>query len=153
MITPRLGMHLALNKWRALSAFLLHPSRSQRTALEPSSEVILQQSSVLVAALNEFLAPFTGPETHAAQQQLKHLQAVVNEFAKFGYKLFSQPTEWHLLPGASQTRESTAASQAALSAGKTPLVVCPGLVRLPDPNGDHSSTGLRLVASPTVAAV
>jgi len=83
-----------MSKWRALTAFLLHPTRSQRTALTPNESAIAPQIQALASALNQFLEPFVVPDPNSRFQQTNHLQAVIFECTKLGYIVFSQPGEW-----------------------------------------------------------
>ncbi|KAK3324043.1 hypothetical protein B0T19DRAFT_402300 [Cercophora scortea] len=88
---------LALNKWRVLSAFLLHPSRSQRTTLPPSDAAIVPQAASLAGALDTFLAAFAPGDDNGRYQQNNHLQQVIIEATKLGYVLLSQPSEWQFI--------------------------------------------------------
>lgn len=79
---------LALHWWRVLSAFLLHPQRSQRTALSPSDAAVVPQAAALAQALNCFLLYFVEDSDTASFQQESHLREVIAECARFGYVLF-----------------------------------------------------------------
>jgi hypothetical protein len=83
-----------MTKWRALTAFLLHPARSQRTALTPNESVIAPQIQALASSLNQFLEPFVIPDHNSRFQQMSHLHAIILEFTKLGYVILSQPGEW-----------------------------------------------------------
>ncbi|KAM3503824.1 hypothetical protein MY10362_003938 [Beauveria mimosiformis] len=84
---------LALQKWRKLSAFLLHPARSQRTPLPTTGDAMVEeQTQELAESLNTFLRFFVDKQYQ--QQQVDHLQAVIEECAKLGYMLFSHPCDW-----------------------------------------------------------
>jgi hypothetical protein len=85
---------LAMTRWRALSAFLLHPMRSQRTPLAVNETAVTPQIQSLATALNQFLEPFVIPDHASRYQQSTHLQAVIYECTKLGYVVFSQPGEW-----------------------------------------------------------
>ncbi|KAJ4385146.1 hypothetical protein N0V85_008198 [Neurospora sp. IMI 360204] len=76
---------LALHWWRVLSAFLLHPQRSQRTALTPSDAALAPQAAALAQALNRFLRYFVEDSDTARFQQESHLREVIVECAKFGF--------------------------------------------------------------------
>lgn len=86
---------MAFREWRKLSAFLLHPARSQRTSLPASESAVVAQTEVLVEALNSFLGIFV--DQRYTQQQVGHLQAVMGEGAKLGYMLFSHPSDWEFI--------------------------------------------------------
>ncbi|KAM0745362.1 hypothetical protein ACQRIT_000746 [Beauveria bassiana] len=84
---------LALRKWRKLSAFLLHPARSQRTPLPTTGDATVEaQAQELARSLNTFLRFFVDKQHQ--QQQVDHLQAVIEECAKLGFMLFSHPCDW-----------------------------------------------------------
>jgi hypothetical protein len=89
------AVNTAFTKWRQLSAFLLHPNRSDRTPLIPSEDTNTQQAQQLTAALNGFLEPFVlANDRESRFEQENHLREVIVECAEFGYVLFSQPTEY-----------------------------------------------------------
>lgn len=124
----------ALRRWRLLSAFLLHPNRSQRTALPTNETAMAPQAKLLIDTLDPFLSPFVHAD-HAAgrYQQRSHLEAVILEVAKFGHVLLSQPSEWKFV--------YTTGLQ-----GRT-AVVCPGMVKVSDRDGRRYSE-LRQVVAP-----
>lgn len=95
---------LALRKWRELSAFLLHPGRSQRTSLPIGDAAVGMQAAELASSLNAFLRFFV--DQQQLQQQVGHLQAVIGECAKLGHMLFSHPCDWQFIyeAGAAATR-------------------------------------------------
>lgn len=70
-------------------------------------------------ALNEFLGAFLNEETRIHQEQ--HLQEVALECTKFGHAVLSQPAEYIYNFGSEDERE---------------LVVCPGLEKISNNNGD-----------------
>ncbi|KAJ4147945.1 hypothetical protein LMH87_002438 [Akanthomyces muscarius] len=86
---------LALRKWRNLSAFLLHPARSQRTSLPLGDAAVAMQAQELASSLNLFLRFFVDQQLQ--QQQVGHLQAIIEECAKLGYMLFSHPSDWEFI--------------------------------------------------------
>lgn len=86
---------LALRKWRELSAFLLHPARSQRTSLPTGNAAVEVQAQQLASWLNSFLHVFVDPQQQ--QQQVTHLQAVIGECAKLGCVLLSHPSDWEFV--------------------------------------------------------
>ncbi|TDZ35295.1 hypothetical protein C8035_v009825 [Colletotrichum spinosum] len=87
------AVSLALSRWRTLSAFLLHPMRSQRTPLSPAQSEVFPKAKDFATALNTYLGHFTHAD-QGQQRQTDHLQAVIFECAKFGYEILSQPGEW-----------------------------------------------------------
>ncbi|KAK6210249.1 hypothetical protein QIS74_11833 [Colletotrichum tabaci] len=91
---------LALSKWRTLSAFLLQPSRSQRTPLAPVESEVSPKAHNLATALNKFGHHFVLMDQASRLQQLEHLQAVILEFTRLGYEILSQPGDWHFTYGA-----------------------------------------------------
>lgn len=108
-------------KWRQLSAFLLHPNRSDRTPFAPSGEATAQQAQQLALELNRFLEPFVLRGRERSYEQESHLQQVLTECARFGYVLFSQPSEYRF----------DYDDQGRLGG----IVVCPGLERVSDEEG------------------
>ncbi|KAB5536393.1 hypothetical protein GE09DRAFT_1176388 [Coniochaeta sp. 2T2.1] len=123
---------LALSRWRVLSAFLLHPNRSQRTPLPASDAAIAPQVKSLANALDVFLAPFVlGPD-----RQKSHLEAAIAECTKFGYVLLSQPSEWTFVHVPDRL------GQAA--------VVCAGLVKLSNKDGRRYGSPFQVVAPKAV---
>lgn len=126
-------MAAALTKWRQLSAFLLHPNRSDRTPLAPPEEATAHQAQQLARELNRFLEPFVLRDRERSYEQESHLQQVLAECARFGYVLFSQPAEYRFDYG----------DQGRPGGG---IVVCPGLERVSDEEG-------RRYATPQVLAV
>ncbi|KAJ2899463.1 uncharacterized protein MKZ38_003020 [Zalerion maritima] len=130
------AMNLALSRWRTLAAFLLNPTRSNRNTLAPSETSITPQASGLVNALNSFLSPFVSDN----QQQSTHLQAVVLECTKFGYTLFSQPSDWKIN------------LSATLQPGYRMAVVCAGLDKLTTNEGQPYRSP-NSVSAPTLVQV
>ncbi|KAJ5678492.1 uncharacterized protein N7477_004125 [Penicillium maclennaniae] len=113
---------LALTQWRQLSAFLLHPNRSERNPLTPHNATIAPRARELIHKLEPFLDIFVDPKLRKNQQE--HLEDVTMECAKFGYLLFSQREELRMSFELGQERS-----------GSTELVVCPGLDRVSDDQG------------------
>ncbi|KAH8657846.1 hypothetical protein BX600DRAFT_499896 [Xylariales sp. PMI_506] len=133
-----IAYHTALNNWRTLSAFLLHPQRSQRGHLDPSEIALEAQLVSVLSALNKVLAPFV-PMDHASNHhQQTHLRAVALECVQFGYQLLSQPSEWRFDYG-----------EAVLAAQQRDgqwLVTCPGLEKLGSKSGDRYPAPRSIVA-------
>lgn len=139
---------LALNQWRTLSAFLLHPARSQRTPLPTSHTALAPQAAALAHALDSFLGYFAaGSDKEGRSQQRGHLEAVIAETTKFGYVLLSQPSEWRFVhvPGPSQQGQ-----QGQQTGGALVAVVCPGLVKVTDKDGTPYPVPQEAVAPSTV---
>ena len=131
---------IALNKWRVLSAFLLHPARSQRTPLPASSPAISAQVDGLAAALNRFLQYFVPGDDKAQAQQMNHLKDVIVECTKLGYTVLSQPSDWRFVH-----------TQGRGVGGRT-AVVCAGLVKVTHRDGTPFSSPNEVVA-PTIVRV
>jgi hypothetical protein len=128
----------ALNQWRALSAFLLHPARSQRTPLPTSSAAVTPQAAALSNALDTFLGYFVASDEGARSQQRSHLQAVIAETTKLGYVLLSQPSEWRFVHALSQ------------NTGGRVAVVCAGLVKVTERDGTPYPVPKQVVQPQTV---
>jgi hypothetical protein len=126
-----------------LSAFLLHPNRSQRTSLTPSEEALAPQIASLGNALNTFLGYFVLPDQQDKVQQLNHLQAVIFECSKLGFMLFSHPSDWRFIHRAGYASSMPAAKVA---------VVCAGLEKLSNKDGTAYSQPAQVVA-PTVVQI
>jgi len=129
---------LALTKWRTLSAFLLHPTRSDRSPLNPDGADSSSQISALAAALNAFLEPFVNPDPASRFQQTEHLQAVIHEVTKLGYVILSQPSEWRFVHRLDQKSFGTS------------FVVAPGLIKVSGRDGKAYQSPKTVVA-PLVA--
>lgn len=127
---------LALRKWRNLSAFLLHPGRSQRTPLPTDDATVVPQAQELADSLNAFLHFFVDQHQHQ-HQQVGHLQAVIEECAKLGYMLFSHPSDWEFVYEDSATRGG--------GAGAGGVVVEAGLCKLGGRDGAPEAFPQRLV--------
>lgn len=129
---------VALSRWRTLSAFLLHPQRAERTPLVASDHAVLPQAAGLANAMMSFLQPFVVPG--GGQGQAEHLQAVILECTKLGYVLLSQPADWRFV------------HSAAVQPGLRFLVVCAGLVKVGDKDGQPYDAP-RQVAAPLLVQV
>ncbi|KAL0474499.1 hypothetical protein QR685DRAFT_567438 [Neurospora intermedia] len=140
---------LALHWWRVLSAFLLHPQRSQRTALTPTDAALAPQAAAMAQALNSFLRYFVEYSDTARFQQESHLREVIVECAKFGYLLFSQPSDWCMLHVAGH--EQVAGTVRSYREG---IVCAAGLVKRTDKDGRRlggsAQTSGTLVVPPVV---
>ncbi|KAK8105103.1 hypothetical protein PG999_008462 [Apiospora kogelbergensis] len=115
------AMSTAMTKWRQLSAFLLHPNRSDRAPLPPPEEAVAQQAQQLAKELNRFLQAFVVSGREINYEQEDHLRQVLAECARFGYLLFSQPAEYRFNYDGQGRRGG--------------IVVCPGLERVSDGEG------------------
>ncbi|KAI0444150.1 hypothetical protein F4803DRAFT_561043 [Xylaria telfairii] len=125
----------ALTQWRQLSAFLLHPNRSDRTPLIPSDELLAGQEHELTVALNACLGPFVKGGEGQIYEQESHLEQVIRECATFGYLLFSQPSEYRL-----RFKNDKGGG----------VVVCPGLYKVVNDNGSYYQ---ELVLAPVVESI
>ncbi|KAJ6788469.1 hypothetical protein PWT90_02614 [Aphanocladium album] len=128
----RFGDHeanaLALREWRKLSAFLLHPARSQRTTLPAGDAAVARQAEELANSLNSFLHVFVDQQHQ--HQQVGHLQAVIEEGAKLGYMLFSHPSDWEFIYEAGTAADTR---EVVVEAGLCKLGGQPSPQRLLDP--------------------
>ncbi|KAI0478162.1 hypothetical protein F4859DRAFT_513746 [Xylaria cf. heliscus] len=125
----------ALTQWRQLSAFLLHPNRSDRTPLVPSDNLLAGQEHKLTVALNACLKPFVKGGQKQLYEQESHLEQVIRECATFGYLLFSQPSEYRL-----RFKNDEGGG----------MVVCPGLYKVVNDNGLYYQ---ELVLAPVVESI
>lgn len=133
------AVNTAFTKWRQLSAFLLHPSRSDRTPLLPSEDTNTQQAQQLTVALSTFLEPFAlANDRESRYEQENHLREVIVECAHFGYVLFSQPSEYKF------RYESDGRSNG--------IVVSPGLEKITDEAGRRYPSP-EILAPPLVEAI
>ncbi|KAI1409477.1 hypothetical protein F5Y13DRAFT_169920 [Hypoxylon sp. FL1857] len=133
------AVDIALTRWRQLSAFLLHPIRSDRTPLAPSEDVSTHQAEQLAVALNSFLEPFVTGDRQDRYEQENHLREVIVECATFGYLLFSQPCEYRY----------------RFEGGVRPnyIVVFPGLDRISDEEGYRYPSAAQPVVTPMVEMI
>ncbi|KAI1435511.1 hypothetical protein GGR50DRAFT_686965 [Xylaria sp. CBS 124048] len=134
---------LAMARWRQLSAFLLHPHRSRRTPLAPSSDVSTQQAQSLTLVLNRFLQPFVSSDREERYEQENHLREVIVECATFGYVLFSQAAEYRFLFD----------GNGGGGGGGNTIVVCPGLDKLIDGEGRRCRLPMSRVVAPLIESV
>ncbi len=158
-------MALAFTRWRQLSAFLLNPLRSERRPLTPDHFVGAdQQARALARSLNTaFLGYFAGggprgddataaSQQQQTQQQEAHLRDVIAECAKFAYLLFSQPADFRLTFDDGGANAIGRRRPAAAGVGGGRLVVCPGLEKLSDAQGNRLDP-LQILVPPTVEFV
>ncbi|KAF2966634.1 hypothetical protein GQX73_g6910 [Xylaria multiplex] len=142
-IVPFIGgdevTELAITRWRQLSAFLLHPNRSQRAPLEPSEDISTQQAQQLTVALIRFLQPFISSDREERYEQENHLREVIAECATFGYVIFSQPSEYRF--------------RFESNGGLNTIVVCPGLDKVISEGGRRYMPPLPQVAAPVVESI
>ncbi|EJT74585.1 hypothetical protein GGTG_08425 [Gaeumannomyces tritici R3-111a-1] len=127
----------ALTRWRQMSMFLIHPNRSDRSTLVPTEAMVGDKVNKLAVALNKLLDIFVNPQG-SGQQQI-HLHDLLMEWAKFGYLLLSQPGEFCLR----QVAEGQPGQ------GKGHLVVCPGLVKVGNEQGEAYNPSRTLLAPAT----
>ncbi|KAM0449424.1 hypothetical protein ACHAO4_007442 [Trichoderma viride] len=135
-----LAFSQALQTWRGLSAFLLHQNRSQRTSLQADAFTIAPQAQLVSNSLNNFLNAFVIPGK--SNQQASHLQEVAIECAKLGYVLFSHPVDWKFILEEPGTRAAEVRA----------VIICPGLEKCSDGNGNPNRPPRR-VAAPVEAAL
>ncbi|OTA62066.1 hypothetical protein K449DRAFT_422785 [Hypoxylon sp. EC38] len=133
------AVDIALTRWRQLSAFLIHPIKSDRTPLAPSEDISTHQAEQLAMALNTFLEPFVAGDRQDRYEQENHLREVIVECATFGYLLFSQPCEYRY----------------RFEGGVRPnyIVVFPGLDRISDEEGYRYPSAVQPVVTPTVEVI
>ncbi|KAI1105672.1 hypothetical protein F4804DRAFT_303680 [Jackrogersella minutella] len=133
------AVNTALSQWRQLSAFLLHPSRSDRTPLAPSEDISTHQAQQLAVVLNTFLEPFVAGDREDRYEQESHLREVIVECATFGYLLFSQPAEYRY----------------RFEGGVRPnhMVVFPGLDRVSEDEGHRSLSPVQPVVAPVIETI
>ncbi|KAH7347848.1 hypothetical protein B0T11DRAFT_145257 [Plectosphaerella cucumerina] len=131
---------IGLSRWRALSAFLLHPTRSDRTALLPSNSATMPQAAGLASALDTFLGAFVFGDDESRQEQKNHLEEVIVEVARLGYILLSQPSDLRLV----HVQGRKPADMMA--------VVCAGLDKVTMRDGTPLD-GPRVVLAPTLVQV
>ncbi|KAI1206618.1 uncharacterized protein F4807DRAFT_438703 [Annulohypoxylon truncatum] len=128
------AVDIALTQWRQLSAFLLHPSRSDRTPLVPSEDISTHGAQQLAVALNAFLEPFVIGDREDRYEQENHLREVIVECVTFGYLVFSQPCEYRY----------------RFEGGVRPnyIVVFPGLDKISDEEGHRYPSPVQSVVPP-----
>lgn len=97
------------------------------------------QALAVAKALNNFLGHFIPTGETSREQQLNHLQAVVEECAKLGYVLLSHPSDWQFVFG-DQAISKTA-------------VVCAGLDKMTRQEGDSFVSIPHRVFSPVIVQV
>ncbi|KAK7756240.1 hypothetical protein SLS62_001834 [Diatrype stigma] len=126
------AVNVALTRWRQLTAFLLHPSRSERTPLMPSEDVSTQQAQELAAALSRFLQTFVSGGRESRYEQENHLREVIVECAALGYVIFSQPSEYRF-------------RYDGKDGSSNGIVTCPGLDKISDEEGRRYAMPYTLV--------
>lgn len=129
MLNESVALSLAFTRWRQLSAFLLNPDRSERSALIPDN--VETQARILVAVMNKFLGEFVDEQARIRQET--NLQDVIIECTKLGYVIFSQPAEFLFRFEAH---------------GDNEIVVRPGLDKVSDEQGSGCSP--QTIISPEV---
>ncbi|XXH04350.1 hypothetical protein Hte_010764 [Hypoxylon texense] len=133
------AVNVALTRWRQLSAFLLHPERSDRTPLTPPEDISTHKAQQLAVNLNVFLQHFVAGSREDRYEQENHLREVIAECATFGYHLFSQPSEYRF----------------RFEDGLNPnsIVVCPGLDKISDEEGRRYPPPTQPVVAPVVESI
>jgi hypothetical protein len=127
---------VALAHWRTLSAYLLNPRRQDHKQLEPFGPVITSQVKGLATTLNVFLESFMKTDAETNKQQASDLEAIILECTKLGYIIFSHPAELRF----------NQAVEPATRKSSLSLVVCAGLDRLTDRNGNKLEQPVPLAA-------
>ncbi|KAI0096238.1 hypothetical protein GGR51DRAFT_568716 [Nemania sp. FL0031] len=133
------GLEFAIARWRQLTAFLLHPNRSQGTTLVPSEDTSTQEAQRLTVLLNKFLEPFVSGDREDRYEQENNLREVIVECATFGYVLLSQPYGYRF--------------RFESEDGPNTLVVCPGIDKLVDEEGRCYQPPLPQIVAPIVEAI
>jgi hypothetical protein len=140
LLTNFVAVAIGLSRWRALSAFLLHPTRSDRTALLPSNSATMPQAAGLASALDTFLGAFVFGDDESRQEQKNHLEEVIVEVARLGYILLSQPSDLRFVHVQGRKPADIMA------------VVCAGLDKVTMRDGTPLD-GPRVVLAPTLVQV
>lgn len=137
----------ALLKWKAITAYLIEPSRSvKREAPKPDRADLQNAIASNVEMINMVLEPFFKTAPDRRQAQVDNLSAIIFQAAELGLLLFSQPSErvffWEAPSsnGPPVPRKSTSGS----------LVVFPGIGEKTERNGERR---FRRVASPVEASI
>ena len=127
---------LLVSKWRQITSALLQPSYGN-TSIGPNDP---RQRNIqeLVRALDSILRPYASVQSSSERPQ--HLEELVKRGARFGYMLFSQPTDWTFDWNDPHARQS----------GN--IVVYPALVQTGDDQGRRHTQGQRFTEAQTVAA-
>ncbi|KAJ8130838.1 hypothetical protein O1611_g2787 [Lasiodiplodia mahajangana] len=133
------GLEFAIARWRQLTAYLLHPNRSQGTSLVLSEGISTQEAQKLTVLLNKILEPFVSGDREGRYEQENNLREVIVECATFGYVLLSQPYDYRFR-FESESEPNT-------------LVVCPGLDKLIDEEGRCYQVPLPQIVAPVVEAI
>ncbi|KAI1477286.1 hypothetical protein F4774DRAFT_199840 [Daldinia eschscholtzii] len=133
------AVDVAFTRWRQLSAFLLNPSRSDRTPLVPSEDASTHQAQRLAETLNVFLEPFVAGDRDDRYEQENHLREVIVECATFGYLLLSQPSEYRF-----RFDDGVNSNQ---------IIVFPGVDRISDEDGHRHPSLVQPIARPVVESL
>lgn len=87
-------METASLLWHRLTAFLMHENPDRRTRLLPPPSVE-PRVEALIMLLQEFLVHFVRiDDDHCIDKQQARLAGVFRQCVKFGYEVFSHPTDW-----------------------------------------------------------
>ena len=89
----------------------------------------------LVESLNAALGPYGSDRDN---ERLQNLEELVKRGARFGYLLFTQPTDWTFHWGESQTKQSGT------------IVVYPALMQIGDDQGRRHANAVRFTDAQTV---
>ncbi|KAG5800752.1 hypothetical protein H9Q69_000311 [Fusarium xylarioides] len=84
----------AWESWYRITAFLMHEKPKTRSPLLPPPSA-KSQAEALISALQEYLCHFVRrDDDHSIDDQLAGLAGVIRESVKFGYEVFSHPSDW-----------------------------------------------------------
>ncbi|KAI6764375.1 hypothetical protein HG530_008164 [Fusarium avenaceum] len=126
----------ALLSWHRITAFILHENPQMGTPLLPPSSVD-SQVKVLISLLQEFLIHFVRIDSgHSIEDQQAGLAGVFSQCVKFGYEVFSHPSDWEF----------------TYRAEEQGIVVVPGLKQYSSNTGElHDAP--RIVLTPAIMAI
>ena len=125
---------LLVSKWRQITASLLQSTYDNRIEPNDPRQRNIQE---LVKALNDILEPYASG--HSNNERAQNLEELVKRGARFGYMLFSQPTDWTFDWNDPHSRQS----------GN--IVVYPALVQTGDDQGRRRTQGERFTEAQAVA--
>lgn len=138
-LTGLIAVNTALTRWRQLSAFLLHPERSDRIPLTPPEDISTHKAQQLAVNLDAFLQHFVAGSREDRYEQENHLREVIAECTTFGYRLFSQPSEYRF--------------RFEDGVNPTSIVICPGLDKISDEEGRRYPPPTQPIVAPVVESV
>ncbi|KAF5600696.1 hypothetical protein FPANT_2142 [Fusarium pseudoanthophilum] len=87
----------AWESWYRITAFLMHDKPKTRSPLLPPPSA-KSQAEALISILQEYLCHFVRRDDgHSIDDQLAGLASVIRECVKFGYEVFSHPSDWEFI--------------------------------------------------------